>query len=275
MVSSLVCRRARALLAAAAILSLALSVRPAAAKEVVVPVTLDGTWRWIEWNPRTSYGVRNPATSRYERFLILREDDTHEYWGRDSTGTYRITAGKARVRDMAEISQNAPRGAFLLEIENWNLQVGALYGPDTLMLSPAGEPGTPQPVRRFVRMKEPRFQPPERFIPRFRSLRLPPGVTHQEVEGQPDFYDVPPLPILLQPVSYPEFARDAGIAGTVLLHVLVGSKGDVLNVRIVGRLVGLDNAAVDAVRKGTFAAATLEGRPVAAWTGFSYTFTLP
>jgi hypothetical protein len=87
MVSSLVCRRARALLAAAAILSLALGALPAAAKEVIVPVTLDGTWRWIEWNPRTSYGVRSPASSRYERFLILREDDTHEYWGRDSTGT--------------------------------------------------------------------------------------------------------------------------------------------------------------------------------------------
>jgi TonB family protein len=274
MISSLVSGRACVLLAAAALLSLALGARPAAA-QVVVPVSLDGTWRWIEWNPRTSYGVRTPASSRYERFLILREDDTHEYWGRDSTGTYRITAGKARVREMAEVSENAPRGAFLLEIENWNLQVGARYGPDTLMLSPAGEPGTPQPIRRYVRMKEQPFVAPGGPIPRIRSLRLPPGVTYQEVEGQPDFYDAPPFPTFLQPASYPEFARDAGIAGTVLLHVLVGSDGSVLNSRIVGRLVGLDQAAVEAVRKATFTPAKLDGRPVAAWTAMSFTFTLP
>jgi TonB family protein len=262
------------LLAAAAICALSLATRPAAA-QVVVPVSLDGTWRWIEWNPRTSYGVRTPASSRFERFLILREDDTHEYWGRDSTGTYRITAGKARVRDMAEISENAPRGAFLLEIENWNLQVGALYGPDTLMLSPAGEPGTPQPIRRFARMKEQPFVAPGGHIPRVRSLRLPPGVTYREVEGQPVFYDAPPFPTFLQPVTYPEFARDAGIAGTVLLHVLVGSDGSVLNVRVVDRLVGLDDAAVAAVRKGTFTPAILDGRPIAAWTAMSFMFTLP
>jgi TonB family protein len=176
---------------------------------------------------------------------------------------------------MAEVSENAPRGAFLLEIENWNLQVGALYGPDTLMLSPAGEPGTPQPIRRFVRMRESLFDAPERPIPRFRSLRLPNGVTHQEVEGQPVFYDVPPFPTFLQPAPYPEFARDAGITGTVLLHVLVGSNGSVLNSRIVHRLVGLDQAAVDAVKGATFTPAILEGRPVAAWTAMSFTFTLP
>jgi TonB family protein len=57
--------------------------------------------------------------------------------------------------------------------------------------------------------------------------------------------------------------------------VLIGSDGSVRNSRIVHRLVGLDQAAVDAVRKATFTPAILDGRPVAAWTAMSFTFILP
>lgn len=259
----------------AALLAPAPGAAPVAAEEIVVPVTLDGTWRWIEWTALPDLRLRTPASERFERYLILREDDTHEYWGNDSTGTYRITAGKARVRDMAEASTNGPRGAFLLQLESWNLQVARLSARDTLLLSPAGEPGTPQPIRRFVRQKENAFQPPKFPIPRYRSIRLPQGVAHLEVEGQPDFYDTPPLPRFMQPPAYPEFARDAGISGTVVLHVLVGSDGNVLNTRVVDRLVGLDAAAVDALKEATFSPAILDGRPVAAWTAMAFTFTLP
>lgn len=260
----------------AALLALILGAAPtSAAEEVVVPVTLDGTWRWIEWTSRPDLRLRTPASERFERYLILREDDTHEYWGNDSTGTYRITAGRAQVRDMAEVSPSAPRGAFLLQLESWNLQVARLTARDTLLLSPAGEPGTPQPIRRFVRLNEGAYQPPRHPMPRFRTLRLPHGVTYQEVEGQPDFYDTPPVPKFMQPPSYPELAKEAGISGTAVLHLLIGSDGTVHNARVVERLVGLDQAALDAVREATFDPAILDGRPVAAWTAMAFTFTLP
>jgi hypothetical protein len=109
---------ARFVLAAAMSLSLGFGGRPAHA-DVVVPVSLTATWRWLEWDSRSDFGVQTPASTHHERYLILRDDDTHEYWGRDSTGTYRITAGPAHVRDMAGVSPHAPRGTFLLEVANW------------------------------------------------------------------------------------------------------------------------------------------------------------
>jgi TonB family protein len=170
------------------------------------------------------------------------------------------------------------RGAFFLEMENWSLQVASLTGPDTLALSPAPPPGIApgaQPTRRFVRVAASTFEPPRKRSPRFPSLRLPSKVTYQEIEGQPDFYDTPPVPTLVSYPDYPEFARDAGIQGRVLLHVLVGSDSTVLNIRTVRSVTGLTDAAHNAMRHSRFVAATENGRPVAAWTSLWYDFRLP
>jgi TonB family protein len=82
-------------------------------------------------------------------------------------------------------------------------------------------------------------------------------------EGQS--YDVPPEPMrTVQPV-YPESARRAGIAGTVVLHVLVEKNGQVDAVKVVQSLPGLDGLAVAAAKQWAFRPAMKNHAPVPAW----------
>jgi len=75
-----------------------------------------------------------------------------------------------------------------------------------------------------------------------------------------------PVPLdQVQPV-YPEFAREAQIKGTVVLDVLVTPEGLVANVRVVKGVTGLNEAAMDAVKRWTFEPALdRAGNPIEAW----------
>ena len=59
---------------------------------------------------------------------------------------------------------------------------------------------------------------------------------------------------------YPEFAREAQIRGTVVLHALVNEHGTVRRVLVLRGPTGLTESAVDAVYKWTFQPA--KGAPV-------------
>jgi len=79
-------------------------------------------------------------------------------------------------------------------------------------------------------------------------------------------WDDPPVPIgSIRPV-YPEFARRAGIQGTVRLEVDVYKDGTVGNIRVVRSVQpgpgGLDEAAIEAVRKVRFQPGKSSGNPV-------------
>lgn len=62
---------------------------------------------------------------------------------------------------------------------------------------------------------------------------------------------------------YTELARRARVTGTVILEAIIDEQGDVVNVRVLkGQPMGLDKAAVEAVKTWKFKPATLEGKPV-------------
>jgi protein TonB len=70
---------------------------------------------------------------------------------------------------------------------------------------------------------------------------------------------------LLRSVSpmYPPEARAQGLEGQVVLEIVVAADGTVASARAVQRLgLGLDDAAIEAVKRFLFAPATREGRPV-------------
>lgn len=76
--------------------------------------------------------------------------------------------------------------------------------------------------------------------------------------------------------SYPSASRRAGEEGTVRLKVLVDEKGRPRDVAVAtsSGFARLDEAAVQAVRKWRFVAATDGTNPISAWTQVAITFRL-
>jgi len=63
--------------------------------------------------------------------------------------------------------------------------------------------------------------------------------------------------------TYPEVARKARISGIVIVECVIDKNGIVQNVQVLKALpFGLDQAAVEAVKKWKFRPGTLNGQPV-------------
>lgn len=87
----------------------------------------------------------------------------------------------------------------------------------------------------------------------------------------------PPRIIRRGSVTYPAMARSQRVQGTVITSVLVSESGSVLDVRIIrgiGRPVGLDEAAEQAMRRSTFAPGTKDGVRVRSWLTVPVEFKL-
>jgi protein TonB len=71
--------------------------------------------------------------------------------------------------------------------------------------------------------------------------------------------------------------RDAGIAGTVVVHVFIEPNGLVGNAAVANSSgqVQLDEAALRAIRKFEFSPALIRGQPTAVWVAIPVTFRLP
>lgn len=76
--------------------------------------------------------------------------------------------------------------------------------------------------------------------------------------------------------TYPSASRRAGEEGTVRLKVLVDEKGRPRDVTVASSsgFARLDQAAMEAVRKWRFVAATDGSNPISAWTQVAITFRL-
>jgi len=76
--------------------------------------------------------------------------------------------------------------------------------------------------------------------------------------------------------TYPSASRRAGEEGTVRLKVLVDGKGRPKDVAVAtsSGFARLDQAAIEAVRKWRFVAATDGASPISAWTQVAITFRL-
>jgi protein TonB len=85
----------------------------------------------------------------------------------------------------------------------------------------------------------------------------------------------PPVKIFSPSPLYTEDARRAGIQGVVILEAVVDAEGSVRNVKILkGLPMGLEQAAVDAVKKWKFKPATLNGKPVAVYYNLTINYRL-
>jgi protein TonB len=90
------------------------------------------------------------------------------------------------------------------------------------------------------------------------------------------FADELPMPIASPEPRYPEFAKDAGVEGLVVVQVMVGKDGKVVQALVPPRfsIPLLDGAALEAARRWVFKPAYTNGRPVAVWVALRFRFSL-
>ena len=75
--------------------------------------------------------------------------------------------------------------------------------------------------------------------------------------------------------QYTEIARKARIQGVVIVQAIIGKDGSVQNVKLLkGLPMGLDKAAMDAVKSWRFKPATLNGKPVSVYYNLTVNFSL-
>ena len=85
----------------------------------------------------------------------------------------------------------------------------------------------------------------------------------------------PPVKINAPAPQYTEIARKARIQGVVIVEAIIEKDGTVSNVKVLkGLPMGLDQAAVDAVKSWRFQPATLNGKPVAVIYNLTINFQL-
>lgn len=89
-------------------------------------------------------------------------------------------------------------------------------------------------------------------------------------------YDDPPKPLSPIRPKYPDMAQEAGIEGTVIVQVFVDKKGRVKETLILKGIpnTGLDEAAIEAIRKTRFRPAKQRERAVGVWISIPVNFRL-
>ncbi len=101
-----------------------------------------------------------------------------------------------------------------------------------------------------------------------------PAVERDPPEGAFVAYDREPVPYYRPAPEYPAWARDAGIEGRVVLHVLVGRDGRVVRMTVIRNVEGLTDAAREAIARWLFHPALSGRNPVAVWVEIPIEFKL-
>ncbi|MEE9162029.1 MAG: energy transducer TonB [Candidatus Neomarinimicrobiota bacterium] len=121
----------------------------------------------------------------------------------------------------------------------------------------------------------------ETVLNEFESWEAPPMLDNDRPDIRFIPYDEPPTPIggyaaILSKLVYPEFARRAGIEGTVILRIFVSRKGFVEEIIVEKGLpdTGLDEAAIRAVKQVRFKPAKQRDRPLGVWLTIPIRFKL-
>ena len=85
-----------------------------------------------------------------------------------------------------------------------------------------------------------------------------------------------PAPVHSVSPEYPAMAKEAGVSGLVVAHLLVGRDGHVLDVQIDENhsILMLNEAAVRAARQWVFKPALANNKPVAVWVAVPFNFRL-
>ena len=89
-------------------------------------------------------------------------------------------------------------------------------------------------------------------------------------------YDDPPTPLRPIRPKYPEIAQEAGIEGVVIVQAFIDEKGRVKETMILKGIpnTGLDEAAIEAIRKTRFKPAKQRERAVGVWISIPVNFRL-
>ena len=75
--------------------------------------------------------------------------------------------------------------------------------------------------------------------------------------------------------QYTEIARKARIQGVVIVQAIIDKEGNVTNVKVLkGLPMGLEEAAVEAIKSWKFKPATLNGKPVTVYYNLTVNFKL-
>jgi len=104
---------------------------------------------------------------------------------------------------------------------------------------------------------------------------VPPSLSREPGENESVPHEEEPVPIFHPDPDYPGWAREAGVQGTVQLHVLVGADGLVKRIVIRKDVIGLGEAAEVGIARWTFRPARSHGHPVAVWILVPVHFSLP
>lgn len=147
----------------------------------------------------------------------------------------------------------------------------------------------PQPKKKKVPIPDPTpdepepIRPPDDIQPDINLpetdiiFDIPEGPPPQEPEGPIQVGgDVKAPNRIYDPhPQYTEIARKARIQGIVIVQATIDKQGNVTEAKILkGLPMGLDQEALEAVRKWRFEAATLNGKPVAVYYNLTINFTL-
>jgi TonB family protein len=84
----------------------------------------------------------------------------------------------------------------------------------------------------------------------------------------------PPRKIKHVDPIYPEEARAAGIAGAVIVGIVIGVDGSVIDTEVLRSIPELDQSAIEAVVQWLFEPTLLNGEPVEVEMAVSVNFTL-
>jgi protein TonB len=104
---------------------------------------------------------------------------------------------------------------------------------------------------------------------------LPPPPPEEEEPIVP-FYALSEKPVEIKRVNpvYPELAKKAGIEGTVVVKVLVNTKGDVEKVEVLKSHPLLDEAAIEAAKQFKFKPGKQRDKFVKVWVSIPFNFRL-
>jgi protein TonB len=137
---------------------------------------------------------------------------------------------------------------------------------------PDPTPDEPEPIRTPEEIR-PEIDLPETDI----IFDIPEGPPPSEPEGPIHVGGDVAAPIKInapQP-QYTEIARKARIQGVVIVQAIINKQGNVTDVKVLkGLPMGLDQSAVEAIRKWKFEPATLNGKPVDVYYNLTVNFTL-
>jgi TonB family protein len=142
----------------------------------------------------------------------------------------------------------------------------------TLVPVPDPTPDDPEPIRLPVEA-QPTIDVPDSDL----LVGIPEGPPPVESDAPlPVGGDViEPLKLYAPPPLYTEPARKARIEGYVIVQAIIDKAGAVTNVRVVkGLPMGLDESAVEAVKRWRFEPATRNGKPVAVYYNLTINFRL-